>query len=46
MVKVEADFEPNPANANLYNEQHQIYREFYESMANAGAYQKPRRVCG
>ena len=39
MVKVEGTFEPNPALADLYGEQHQIYREFYEAMANAGAYE-------
>ena len=39
MVKVEGEFEPNPALADLYGEQHRIYREFYEAMANAGAYQ-------
>ena len=39
MVKVEGEFEPNPALADLYGEQHQIYRDFYEAMKNAGAYQ-------
>jgi len=40
MVVVEGQFEPNRALGDLYGEQHEIYRGFYEAMANAGQYQR------
>ncbi|MBK1870533.1 FGGY-family carbohydrate kinase [Aestuariivirga sp. YIM B02566] len=40
MVQVEAEFEPNGKTGNLYNDQHQIYRGFYEAIAAAGQYQQ------
>jgi xylulokinase len=39
MVALESEFEPNAKLTDLYGEQHQIYRGFYEAMANAGQYQ-------
>jgi len=39
MVVVEGEFEPNAALSDLYGEQHQIYIDFYEAMAKAGAYE-------
>ena len=38
MVHIERDFEPNNNLAGLYDDQHQVYRGFYEAMANGGAY--------
>ncbi|MEM6323386.1 MAG: FGGY family carbohydrate kinase [Pseudomonadota bacterium] len=38
MVAVESEFEPNTKLRDLYDEQHGIYRGFYEAMANAGQY--------
>lgn len=38
MVQVESEFEPNLKLKDLYDEQHGIYRGFYEAMANAGQY--------
>ena len=40
MLVVEGQFEPNRALGDLYGEQHEIYRGFYEAMANAGQYQR------
>lgn len=39
MVALESEFEPNTKLADLYGEQHQIYRGFYEAMAKAGQYE-------
>lgn len=39
MVALESSFEPNAKLADLYGEQHQIYRGFYEAMAKAGQYE-------
>ena len=39
MVVVEAEMEPDPKLKDLYDEQHGVYRGFYEAMANAGQYQ-------
>ena len=38
MVNVEGEFEPNRDLKSLYDDQHRIYRGFYEAMANAGQY--------
>jgi xylulokinase len=38
MVKVEGEFTPNKNLRALYQDQHKIYRGFYEAMANAGQY--------
>ena len=38
MVQVEGEFEPNRGVSELYQDQHKIYRGFYEAMANAGEY--------
>jgi xylulokinase len=38
MVKVEGEFTPNKNLKALYQDQHKIYRGFYEAMANAGQY--------
>jgi xylulokinase len=38
MVAVESEFEPNVGLTDLYGEQHQVYRGFYEAMAKAGEY--------
>ena len=38
MVSVEREFEPNSQLSELYGEQHQIYRGFYEAMAKSGQY--------
>jgi xylulokinase len=40
MVHVEGEFEPKKSNNNLYDDQHQIYRGLYESIAAGGQYQK------
>ncbi|MDQ7251088.1 FGGY-family carbohydrate kinase [Dongia sedimenti] len=40
MVKVEAEFEPNRKNENLYTDQHEIYRGLYEAIAGGGQYQR------
>lgn len=38
MVAVESEFEPNGELRSLYDEQHGIYRGFYEAIAKAGQY--------
>ncbi|MEN9754897.1 MAG: hypothetical protein RLZ07_1279 [Pseudomonadota bacterium] len=38
MVKVEGEFTPNKNLKALYQDQHQIYRGFYEAMASANQY--------
>jgi xylulokinase len=38
MVQVEGEYEPNRQYRSLYGDQHQLYRGFYEAMANAGQY--------
>jgi len=38
MVAVEGEFTPNKSLSGLYQDQHKIYRGFYESIANSGQY--------
>jgi xylulokinase len=38
MVQVESTFEPNAKLQELYGEQHAIYRNIYEAIANSGQY--------
>ena len=45
MVKLERSFEPNAGLADLYREQHEVYRDFYEGMAARGSYKKLAAFC-
>jgi len=40
MVEIEAEFTPDKKLAELYGEQHEIYRGMYEAIAAGGQYQK------
>ena len=40
MVHLESSFEPDTGLAELYREQHVVYRHFYEAMATGGSYKK------
>jgi xylulokinase len=39
MVQVESTFDPNQQLRGLYEDQHQVYRGFYEAVAHSGQYQ-------